>query len=449
VRFVVLCIVCGVGGIGFLGIGDAEEPEFTRFNVNHAGGPKQDGPMIQPWRVVRLDAAYGGLWAVASDLDGDGKPEIISAENFNKGDTHYTSAVAAQKLDGSVLWTWGDPDIGRKSWHHDVACQVYDWDGDGQNEVVVVAKDAIVELNGATGEERRRIPVEEGASDCLVFCNLSGGPRATDVLVKDRYHQIWAYDYEGKQIWWIPNPGGYRTAHQPRPMDIDGDGRDEIMAGYAMLNPDGSVRWVYQSEKVDLKRGHLDCARVFQKASNPADFRIVATCCGANNVAMLDGTGKALWEVPGRHFESVQIGRVIPDYPGSQILVDIDHQPRGESPIWLIGEQGELLGQLITDYSRHHRLLDWTGDGYDEIVVASSRGIYGADGKCMATLATPGLVEPSENYEASILKADITGDGVPDLLWVTPNMVYVYKNENGRPPEGGFTLGTGVNVTLY
>lgn len=443
-RFFLMVLLYGCGCAGYARMAVAAEEEFRFFDVDHAGGAKQDGPMIQPWRVVRLDPACGGLWAVAGDLDGDGEPEIISAENFNEGDTHYTSAVAAQKLDGSVLWTWGDPDIGRKSWHHDVACQVYDWDGDGRNEVVVVAKDAIVELNGATGEERRRIPVEEGASDCLVFCNLSGGPRATDVLVKDRYHRIWAYNHEGEQLWRVENPGGYRTAHQPRPMDIDGDGRDEIMAGYAMLNPDGGVRWVYQSEKVDLKRGHLDCARVFRKAPSPEDFRIVGTCCGANNIVMLDGTGKVIWEVPGRHFESVQVGRVIPGYSGSQVLVDIDHQPKGQSPVWLIGEEGEPLGQLNTDYSRHHRLLDWTGDGYDEIVVGSTRGLYGADGTCLATLAVPDLVEA-----ASILKADMTGDGVPDLLLVTPDMAYVYRNENGRRPEGGFPLGTGVNVTLY
>jgi hypothetical protein len=159
---------------------------------------------------------------------------------------------------------------------------------------------------------------------------------------------------------------------------------------------------------------------------------------------MLDGTGKVIWEVPGRHFESVQVGRVIPGYSGSQVLVDIDHQPKGQSPVWLIGEEGEPLGQLNTDYSRHHRLLDWTGDGYDEIVVGSTRGLYGADGTCLATLAVPDLVEA-----ASILKADMTGDGVPDLLLVTPDMAYVYRNENGRRPEGGFPLGTGVNVTLY
>ncbi len=269
------------------------------------------------------------------------------------------------------------------------------------------------------------------------------------MLVKDRYRRIWAYNQQGELLWHVQDPGGYRTAHQPRPMDIDGDGRDEIMAGYAMLNHDGTVRWVYQSDVVDLRRGHLDCARVFRKAASPEDFRIVATCCGANNIVMLDGNGTVIWEIPGHHFESIEVGHIIPEHAAPQILVDIDHQPKGQSPLWIIGPEGELLGQLNTDYSRHHRLLDWTGDGYDEILVAGSKGIYRADGTCIATLATPDLPETGEPYEASVLMADMTGNGVPDILYITPTKVYIYRNEHGRRPEGGFPLGTGANVTLY
>ena len=171
------------------------------FDVNDTAPPSGAVPEVAPWRVVPLDAAYRGLWVVSGDLDGDGQPEIVSAENHNEGDVHYTSAVAAQKLDGTVLWTWGDPAIGRKNWHHDVACQVHDWDGDGKAEVVVAAKEHIVEIDGVTGKERRRISIPDGASDCLVFCDLSGAGRPTDVLVKNRYVQIWAYNHAGEKLW--------------------------------------------------------------------------------------------------------------------------------------------------------------------------------------------------------------------------------------------------------
>ena len=100
---------------------------------------------------------------------------------MNVGDVHYTSAVVAQRLDGQVLWRWGNPNIGRRGLHHDVACQIYDWDGDGTKEVVVATKGYLVELDGATGKERRRLPIPPDATDCLLFANLSGHQRATDV----------------------------------------------------------------------------------------------------------------------------------------------------------------------------------------------------------------------------------------------------------------------------
>jgi hypothetical protein len=427
------------------------EKDFICFNTKDVGLPDSNVPQIQPWKIVRLDPDYGGQWVLAADLNEDGTVDILSCENFNKDDVHYTTTAVAQNLDGTVLWRWGNPDIGRKNWHHDVACQIHDWNGDGKYEVILCTKGFLIELEGATGRELRKIPIPDEATDCLVFCNLSGGSYPADVLVKDRYHQIWAYNREGKLLWTVRDPGGYRTAHQPRPIDIDGDGRDEIMAGYAMLNSDGSVRWIYKSKQVDQAKGHLDCARVFRQGSSPEDFRIALTCCGANNVALIDGNGKVLWEVSGHHFESIDIGRIFPGSAGTAICVDIDHQPFGKSPIWVLNEQGRPLGQLITDYSRHHCLLDWTGDGIDEILVAHNSGLYNNQGRRIGTFNTQGeeLAAGKTNYEKSMLIGDMTGDGILDVVITTPYVIYIYRNENGKKSGKAVRLGTEPNFTLY
>lgn len=429
----------------------AKEKGFIYFDTSDTGEPDANILRIQPYKIVPLDPDYGGQWVVAGDVDGDGAVEIVSSENFNKDDVHYTTTAVAQDLDGSVLWRWGNPDVGRKNWHHDVACQIHDWNGDGKNEVVLCTKGALVELEGATGRELRRIPTHEKATDCLVFCNLSGGARPTDVLVKDRYHRIWAYNHRGEMLWTVQDPGGYHTAHQPRPIDTDGDGRDEIMAGYALLNHDGSVRWVFQSKEVDQSQGHLDCARIVRHGASPEAFRIALTCCGANNVALIDGNGKALWEISGRHFESIDVGQIIPNHPGPHFCVDIDHQPYGKSPIWVLDEKGQSLGRLVTDYSRHHCLLDWTGDGVEEILVAHKGGLYNHQGRRIGTFHTPGLEKDSgqAKYEKSLLLGDMTGDGIRDVITVTPHKVYIYKNTRGKKPETPAPLGTESNMTLY
>jgi hypothetical protein len=425
--------------------------EFERFDITDTGDPSSNVPQIAPWKTVRLDPEYGGQWIVAADLNNDGEVEIVSAENFNKVDTHYTSTAVAQRLDDTVLWKWGDPTVGRKTWHHDVACQIHDWNHDGKKEVVLCTRGFLVELDGTTGREIRRFTIPDEATDCLVFCNLSGDSYPSDVLIKDRYRQIWAYNIEGKQLWSVQDPGGFRTAHQPRPIDIDHDGKDEILAGYALLNADGSIRWTLTSSTIELSRGHLDCARVFQTGKTPQNFRIAITCCGANALAMIDGTGKLLWERIGHHFESIDIGTVLPSSSAPHIVVDIDHQPAGHSPIWVLDDKGSPLGQIITGCGRHHILLDWTGDGIEEIVVADYGGMYDHRGRRIATLMTPGSSNRyvETGFENSILAADMTGDGIADILLVTPEIVYIYQNSSGKRISDSTPLGTEFNFTLY
>ena len=108
--FVILCLLLAQG---FWATSRAYG-QFAYFDVNDVGEQNNRTQKIEPWKVVNLDPAYGGQWVAAGDVDGDGQVEIVSAENVNKDDIHYTSTAVAQKLDGTVLWRWGNPDIGAR-----------------------------------------------------------------------------------------------------------------------------------------------------------------------------------------------------------------------------------------------------------------------------------------------------------------------------------------------
>ena len=161
---------------------------------------------------------------------------------------------------------------------------------------------------------------------------------------------------------------------------------------------------------------------------------------------MIDGNGKTIWEQAGSHFESIDIGRVIAEHPGPQILVDIDHQPSGKGPLCLMDENGALLGRINTDYARHHHLLDWNGDGLDEMFNAHSGAIYDNKGRRIATLTAP---PAADGGERSLLVGDFTGDGVADVALATTTALYIFKNENGVKPRQRVGLGTEFNFTLY
>ncbi|MBN2375122.1 MAG: hypothetical protein JXD22_01880 [Sedimentisphaerales bacterium] len=421
--------------------GIAQTPLIS--NVKDSDIPVETLPLIKPWKVISLDPTYRGQWIVTGDVDGDGIADIVSARNVNKGDIHYTCSVVAHRLDGSIIWKWGNPEIGRASLHHDVACQIYDWNGDGKNEVIVAADKYLIEIDGTTGKEKHRFAIPPESSDCIVLCNLSGNKFPSDILVKTRYTQIWAYNYSGKQLWTAKNPGGCKTAHQPRPIDIDGDGKDEIMAGYALLNPDGSMQWPLEDNK--HYGGHLDCARIFQKDADPSKFSMILTFCGGNRIAKINGQGKMLWTVTGRHFESVNIGKLRKDLPGKQIVVDIDHeQSKGKGPLWILDENGKFLAEINTPSSRHHLLIDWFGQGLESIIIGRSRTMYDGYGKPVAVFAVD---QPSANYICS--KGDMDGDGIRDVILFSSSTVYIYQNKNGKKPANKIPLGCGVNFTLY
>lgn len=419
------------------------------FDSDVRGLPSDEPPVVSPWRRVPIDPEYGGMFVLAGDMDGDREVEIVAARNVNVGDDHYTSALSAQKLDGSVLWRWGDPKIGRKDLHHDVACQIHDLDNDGKSEVVVAADGEVVILNGATGAVKTRFPIPKHASDCVAFADLQGRGFRGEILVKTRYTRIWAYSSGGELLWSVEEPGGYRTAHQPYPVDLDGDGREEILAGYAALNPDGSLRWVFELEDGKRNGGHADCWRVVRVAEDPKDTRLVMTMCGGNALVMTDGEGKLVWKQTGHHYESVDAGEVRPDVPGLELVVDIDHLKVPEKPLCVFGEDGTLLGRYITDGTRFHALLDWDRDGVQEVASARTRRLFDGSGNRVVTLAIP---EDERPYD--VQGGDFTGDGGDDVFVATTRgediFAYIFTSQEPPPISQRISpKGSGANFTFY
>jgi len=169
-------------------------------------------------------------------------------------------------------------------------------------------------------------------------------------------------------------------------------------------------------------------------------------------MAVIDGHGKVVWEKSGYHFESINIGKIFSDRSGPQILVDIDHQPLGKSPLWVLDEDGQKLGQIMGDYCRHHSLVDWTGDGCAEIIVAHSGAMYDQTGERIASFVVDDIRSDNaaqNKGERSILEGDFDGDGRKDVMLATSQKVYIYKNTKGKKTKGEIRLGTGPNFTLY
>lgn len=433
------------------------------FNVDLTTAQTEALPLIEPAAVIAVDPRHAGAWTVAGDLDGDGVVELVQARLWESADTHAVASVSAYRVDGTVLWRWGDPADGVAALHSDAPCQIHDWNRDGRPEVVVATRTHVVVLDGATGGELWRFTTPApDAADCLVFARLSGGER-DDVLLKTRYRRIWAYTWDGKLLWESADPAGMKTAHQPYALDIDGDGRDEIIAGYALLDHDGRLLWGLDGAALGLGNGHLDCARVLRRGDTPEAWRLVLACCGDQALLCMDGLGRLVWEQRGLHFESLFIGRLLSGCAEQQILVDIDHRTPGKSPLHIYDADGILLGELNSVYGRIHPLLRWGDEPVDRIASCGDRLLVsGETGLPLARLHTPvpeGVVfdqaeRPREHIDRGAFHllghvGSLFGQGRQDLMLSTNpgGVIWLYRNPGEEAKTG--SLGTGPNVTLY
>ena len=172
----------------------------------------------------------------------------------------------------------------------------------------------------------------------------------------------------------------------------------------------------------------------------------------------VDGLGGICWEVVGHHFESIDVGRVFPERKGPQIAVDLVPPAMGHRnyPLWILDEEGVLLGQLTADHARFHTLVDWNGDGCDEIVLPHSRGLFDFRGKRIGTFGMEPQADvyggrPAEEGEIGniVLRGDMDGDGIPDVAITAPLAVSVFRNDQGRMPASVAASGCGTNFTLY
>jgi hypothetical protein len=133
---------------------------------------------------------------VLGDVDSDGQVEVVSARNHNERDKNYTSAVVVKKLDGSVLWQWGNPTIGRSGLHHDVACQIHDLVGDAAMEIGSALPRGLFD---GYGRRMATFSVGEGEEPWLMMAvDLTGRGMRDVMLVTSESNRYRVYLYKNR-----------------------------------------------------------------------------------------------------------------------------------------------------------------------------------------------------------------------------------------------------------
>ena len=394
-------------------------------------------PQPKLWKKFDTPGFGAGRNVRFGDLDGDGVVDMLIAQNIPRvsGDAFdQISCLTAVTLDGKVLWRTGRPDPRNGLLTNDTPFQIHDIDGDGRNEVVLVRDFKIQILDGRTGEPRQSAwmpaapatnpqrPYDLETGDSIAFVNFSGDARRHEILIKDRYRNFWVFNNRLELLW----KGQGQTGHYPYPYDVDGEGRDKLLIGYALWDHTGRQLWSHDAELKD----HADGVAMGNFSGDPhAEPRIYAS--GSDEgFLMFDRRGNLLKHVRIGHAQSPSVGKFRPDLPGLQYFT-INFW-RNPGIVTLFDFNGNMLAQEEPIHSGSIMLpVNWRGDGQEFVLLSGSSREGGMiDGHIRRVVLFPDDGHP--DLTAAVL--DVTGDARDEIILWDQERVWIYTQD--RPFRG-------------
>ena len=439
------------GAIGLLATGparfarvevDAGDPELDRLRTQHSRDVhdlevlrhKYPRPVV--WRKLETPEFGAGRHVRFGDVNGDGRLEILFAQHtqtLTGGDFCMLSCLTMMDLDGNVLWQWGEPHRHHGIVPSDMPVQIHDVNGDGKLEVVCCRDFEIHVLDGVSGELLHRAPTPEPGpmatwlpednlfripGDCVSFADLRGLGRRGDILVKDRYSNLTAYDEDLNRLWRFHG----NTGHFPAVHDIDLDGRDEVMIGYALVDHDGALLW-----RIDVA-DHQDAiaiAPIDPDSSEP----LIALACGEGGTVVCDAKGKIIWRDHTGHVQRLTAVQVREDAPGLQIITKTFWG--NPDIICVYDARGNILDSIeLPGGGAVLSPVNWTGKAPDLLLTSGSLRLGGLlDGRLRRVVEFPDDGHPTLCAEA----LDLTGDARDEIVLWDLDRMWVYTQD--RPSQ--------------
>lgn len=423
-------------------------------------------------KLRRPGTNYAGNDMSVGDVDGDGEYELFmkwypnnAKDNSQSGKTD-NCIIDCYKMDGTFLWRI-DLGVNIRSGAHYTQYQVYDYDGDGKCEMVcktapgtkdgkgkyvilnnddpkkdyrngdgyvLSGPEYLTIFNGQTGEEIHTVPYNPARGsvngwgdgygnrvDRFLACTAYlDGVHPSIVMCRGYYTRstLAAYDFKnGKLVQrWYHNSdqkgqGAYGEGfHNVSVADVDGDGKDEIIYGSAVIDDNGKL--IYRTGY-----GHGDAMHVSDLDPSHAGLEgwfVHEEKGSAYGYELRDlKTGKVLW------------GKKTGTDNGRGMAADIDPKHKGFECWSSAPGVFDCKGNKISDNkpSVNFRLY-WDGDLQDELLDGNKCDKWNGNGTTRLITFKGNACNGTKNTPC--LSADILGDWREEVILHDGDNIYIY-----------------------
>ena len=414
------------------------------------------GAAPSDFMAIKLTGEHTFQKLALADLDGDGRYDYVLKQpnaNVDPYEQYWkkspgTYKIEAYNSDGKFLWQndlgWS---IEQGIWYSPYV--VYDFDGDGRAEVALKAGEGdprdtdgrvqsgpefVLMLDGLTGREKGRIdwPSREGYEGYNRYCRNQLGiayldgktpcllvQRGTYSLIKlhayefrdGRFHEVWNW----RSTQETPSYNG-QGAHCLRAGDIDGDGRDEVILGSAVVDDNGQGLWTSRLGHPDhVYIGDLDPGRPGLEIYYGIESRQKQ-----NGMCMVDAaTGKILWGLdrPTRHVHGQGlVADLDPAHPGCETYSADTDEKKNFAWALLHNARGEVVGREdLGGFAP--KAAYWDGDVQRELIRGGKlQKINGLDYSPRIAGTIVGI-------------ADVVGDWREEIITTLPGEMRIYVTQ--------------------
>ena len=381
-------------------------------------------PLMVNWRVFNTLEFGTDQNIRLGDLTGDGNKEVL----FIRGHpaTNNICCISAMNLDGDLIWQYGERESEFRKNGEELPVQIHDLDGDGSREVVFCNEGKVLVLEGKTGKLMfsREIP---GAMvpATLVFGDLLATGRDNCLLLSDRNGRLVVMNERLEKLWDKEIDG----TSQPMFLDLDGDGHDEVLSGFSVLDHSGDLLFNAGTYIGDKCNGVTLTELDMEGRREPC----LLYSAGDWGLLYVNYEGHLLKQNILGHVKYMTVADLDAESPGLELVTSNGWGSDGL--IHVLDASGKVSGDLIPASGVSRCIpVNWKGDGEEFFIISAdsiSGGMFDKDG--LLSVKFPSDGHPVQCH----MTLDLTGDARDEVLVWDERSLWIYTQDDN--PRMGHT----------